>query len=167
MLDFAITGLGRCRTAWFAAFLSDGDVHCHHEFAHNCESLADFDKARVQGKVSGVADTLIWLAGNVPAKRTLVVHRDPAAAERFSFETFGVRQDLAPLDERLWQVPGTHVFFDELNERMAEIVWLLTGKDMSQERFDLFRDLKIEVIDPVAVATRAVPEYWRKQLCLR
>jgi len=166
MLDFAITGLGRCRTAWFAAFLSDGDVHCRHEFAHQCHSPADFALARVPGKISGVADTLFWLCDPMPAKRVLVVHRDPSAAAAFAEREFGVKPDLRPMADRLRRVQGIHVEFEELNERMGEIVWLLTDKDMDADRFDLFRDMKIEVIDPVAVANRAVPDYWRTQLCL-
>lgn len=165
MLDFAITGIGRCRTAWMAAFLTDGDVHCHHEFAWRCDSPADFVKARVPGRITGVADTLIWLAEEIPARRTLVIHRDPSFAEQFSEKVFRVRQDFRPLAERLRRITGIHVEFDELDERMEEIVWLLTGKDIDADRFDLFRRMRIEVVDPVAEAHRQVPEYWRTQLC--
>lgn len=167
MLDFAITGIGRCRTAWMAAFLTDGDVHCLHEFAWRCRKPEDFVAARVPGKITGVADTLIWLADSIPARRTLVIHRDPSFAETFSERVFGVKQDFRPMAERLRRVTGIHVEFDELDDRMEEIVWLLTGKDIDETRFDLFRRMKIEVVNPVAEASRPMPEYWRTRLCLQ
>jgi len=164
MLDFAVTGLGRCRTAWFAAFLSDGNVHCHHEFAKRCRTPADLSSARVAGRVTGIADTLVWLADEIPAKRVVVIHRDPAFAERFVERTTGAKVDLSVADEALWKVKGLHVFFDELDERMGELVWILTGYDMRPERFELFKAMKIELLDPMAEQV-PLSSYWEERLC--
>lgn len=166
-LDFAITGLGRCRTAWFAAFLSDGHTACAHEFAPHCETPADFARAIVPGKVSGVADTMIWLCDPIPAKRVLVIHRDHRAAEAFQQRVFGVKQDLSGMAERLRAVPGLHVEFDEIDLRIREIVHFLTGREMDEDRFNLFAPLKIEVLNPMTFVGVDLSEYWRDRSCLQ
>lgn len=163
MLDFAVTGLGRCRTAWFAAFLSDGQVSCLHEFGAQCDGPDGYAKAVVTGKVSGVADTLIWLCDPVPADRVLVIHRDHRRAEAFQRRLFGVNQDLRGYAERLRRIGGLHVEFDDLDGRMPEIVRYLTGRDIDGARYRLFAPLRIEVADPTACSV--APDYWRDALC--
>lgn len=163
MLDFAVTGLGRCRTAWFAAFLSDGKVSCPHEFGAHCDGPDGYADAVVPGKVSGVADTLIWLCDPIPARRVLVIHRDCREAEAFQRQMFGVNQDLSGLAARLRDVDGLHVEFDEIDDRMPEIVRYLTGFEIDEARYQLFAPLKIEVGDPLACMPTA--DYWRDALC--
>src|SRR5580700_9385789 len=41
-LPFIIMGLPRSRTAWLAAFLTDGDVHCHHELMRMCQTPSEY-----------------------------------------------------------------------------------------------------------------------------
>src|SRR5581483_3193569 len=39
---FLIVGLPRSRTAWLAAFLTGGEVHCHHELLRQCKQWIDY-----------------------------------------------------------------------------------------------------------------------------
>jgi hypothetical protein len=118
----------------------------------------------VPGKISGVADTMIWTCDPIPARRVLVVHRDLEAIGRFQERVMGVRIDWRPHEERLSQVHGWHVAFDDLDQKMPEVVRYLTGFEMDYGRYALFRELKIEVTDPCAYQ---VPDYWRDALCRR
>jgi hypothetical protein len=165
MLDFVITGLGRCRTAWFAALLSDDFTSCRHEFSAECESIDDYAKAARPGKVSGIADTAIWLLGDEMAKvarRVVVIHRDPYHVEQFAAKVWGAEISMEPYADRLLGLHALHVFFDDLvdYDSVNEVVKYCTGRDLDRGRYDLFQGLNIQVHDPQRFL-RPLPEFLR------
>lgn len=148
-LDFAVTGLARSRTAWWAAFLSDAGISCEHEPSRNVFAPSDYLRSIRPGKVSGIADTCFWLLGkeaNKYAGRILIVHRDPDAVSRSVADAFGAIVDFSSVAERLYDVEGMHVDFDDLEDPrvVADCYEYLTGKRPDDGRLDLFCGLNIQ-----------------------
>lgn len=99
MSKFFITGLPRCRSAWFANLLSYGDSFCYHDGWHGCQTQELF---RTRLKIPGFnhvgnsdpANAVFWryLAEEYPTARWVVVMRNVAESEAASkkafFETF-------------------------------------------------------------------------------
>ena len=149
MLDFAVTGLARSRTAWFAAFLTDGVSHCWHDWSVNVIEPSDYLKARVDGKQSGISDTGFWLLGQKApeyAARILVVHRDPWSVRKSVRRAFNVNADMTQAAKRLHDVPGKHVDFAALTSHdvLSECFEYLTGRPADMNRIRLFADLNIQ-----------------------
>jgi len=149
MLDFAITGLPRSRTAWMAAYFTTGSTHCWHEWSANVNEPADFAKARVPNRICGVSDTAIWLLGDdLPkhVRRMAIIHRPVADCEASLRARFGVSVDLSGIDERLRELPGLHVHYHDLSkvETMRSGWEYCTQTPFQPERYELFRTLHIE-----------------------
>lgn len=151
MLDFAITGLPRSRTAWLSAFLTTDSAHCWHEWSAKVNGPADFLDAIVPGKVSGVSDTGIWLLGdNLKhiARSVVIVHRPTADCEASLKARFGVDFDLGLMADELAKIDGLHVSFDDLNslECVAQIWEYCTKSPLQRERYSVFKDIRIDTM---------------------
>ena len=68
-MKFIVTGLPRSRSAWIAAFLTDGPVFCHHELIRDCADASEFPRRfdATPGEIHGDSDTI--LPGFYPALR--------------------------------------------------------------------------------------------------
>ncbi len=149
MLDFAVTGIARSRTAWFAAFLTDGISHCWHDWSAQVLDPADYLKAAVPGKQSGISDTGFWMLGRRAdkyAKRIVVIHRNPAECRESAHRAFGVDMDMVACANALYQVPGFHLKYDSLADHavLEEAFHYLTGRKADPERVELFANLNIQ-----------------------
>ena len=148
-LDFAITGLPRSRTAWCAALFCTESVHCEHEWSAKCDKPEDFLKAIAPGKVSGVADTGVWMLGAmlpVLVKRTVVIHRDRTVCEQSLRARFGVDVDLGWIARSLTAVDGLHIAYDDLDKlETIRLLWeYCTQSPFQHERYAVLKDLRID-----------------------
>lgn len=149
MLDFAVTGLARSRTAWFAAFLTDGVSHCWHDWSAKVLDPAEYLKAAVPGKQSGISDTGFWMLGRRAdkyASRIVVIHREPEECRRSALDAFGVDMDMTACAKALGAVPGLHIGYDDLKDT-GTLSWVfeyLTGRKADANRVELFTNLNIQ-----------------------
>lgn len=148
MLDFAVTGLPRSRTAWWAAFLSDSVSVCRHDWSANVFQPADYLKAAVPGKQSGISDTGFFLLGehcSQYARRILVIHRDKDECRDSTLKAFGIDADYSAMASRLNDVVGLHVDFHDMDKAVvSECFEYLTGRKPDATRLDLYCDMNIQ-----------------------
>lgn len=173
MLDFAILGLPRSRTAWLAAFLTTDSSHCWHEYSANVDKPSDFLNAMVPGKISGIADTGAALLGddiNNLVRRVVVIHRDVRESEASLARAFGVAVDMGWIPQRLLAIDGLHIAYNDLDnlESIASLWEYCLQSPFQRERFELFRGLNIQTkLDFFAQPLKG--EWLRKETekCLR
>lgn len=84
---FFIVGLPRSRTAWFSAFLSGGDVTCHHELLRKCARPEEFawKLAETPTPIVGDADSILPAAyyrikESLPKHKLVFIVRNPEDA---------------------------------------------------------------------------------------
>lgn len=140
---FVITGLPRMRSAWFSAYLSQGDVHCFHEGIFFDEKLTGFPYA-------GTADGGGYLirpewVDSIGDHQLVVIHRDPEDVAR-SLADINIPKglDLELMAEQLEHLGGLHVDFSDIDERLKEIHEYLKLPGYSKRRADLFIGLNIQ-----------------------
>lgn len=123
---FFITGLPRSRTAWFSAFMTASGYPCLHEGINGCKSIKEY-----KDKIKDISDSNTAFGFvDIPfsGRPILVIHRGKETSNR--------------LDE----IKGLHVDFDDINERISEIFTYLTGNDIDMKLFNLFKDLNIQTM---------------------
>ena len=178
---FLITGLPRSRTAWFSAFMSTGSSICFHEplkfmsdISELPEALRSVNHTYVGASDSGAGYFLPWITQRMPDMQILVIDRDIDVVEA-SMTRIGypMRQALSLLSERLLSVKGCPgvmwVSFDSLNDKriMQKIWWhLMPGAAFDEERYEVFKDLRIEA-DVSKVAALAEVYQVRQQHLMR
>ena len=166
---FLILALPRSRTAWLSAFLSHGDVRCHHELLRNCEDASRYVTRLLTTKepIVGDADPSLVLhyaalKANLPAHKLVFVIRDEAQAKEAYLESLREAGEAAlpcviSFDET-WETivtafnavrkanPDSMTFeFENLNKvtEMSKLVEYCTGRPMDVSRFLAFDELKI------------------------
>lgn len=122
---FFITGLPRSRTAWMAAFLTNGEVFCAHELMNGCHSRQEF-YAKMEA-VDGNSDCGLPLSNfqEVWDAPTVIIER-------------------IPNHEYLSNLSGLRVGFSELDERMEEICAYI-GVRYDRQRHGLFSKMNIQL----------------------
>ena len=175
---FFIVGLPRCRSAWLAAFLTDGDVHCHHEFIRQCSTPNDYVKELfwTRAPIVGDSDPTLPLfydriRSALPPHKVVFVLRDSARAKASFVEM--LESAGADSTEQAAQWPKLEaalkvmqatcpealtVQFDRLND-MSEVLRLAeycTGLPFNSSRFKLFDELKITAIPSKVVANMRI-----------
>ena len=94
---YFITGLPRSRTAWLAAWLSDGDSICLHDFISQCNGMDQLERRLIYLSQNyneiGISDSglpIAWrqIDAAYPHARVLVVHRQQQKAEDSYFQHF-------------------------------------------------------------------------------
>lgn len=129
---FFITGLPRSRTAWFAAFMSASGYPCYHEAINGCKSIQEY-KDKIKNKSDS---TTAFGLMDIPLNRpVLIIHRKEKHPDEFD-----------SFYEKLKDIKGLHVDFDDINDKMPDIFKFLTGSNIDSELFDLFKSIKIETM---------------------
>ena len=156
---FFITGLPRCRTAWFAELFTVGEFYCHHELTRECVDEADFKRQMQQG--TGNSDENLvktdfqkWW----PDAPTLIIHRDVEDVNR-SLIKAGALVPKAMLEkqaEMLKDLNGLHVGFNDIDNLLPRIWNYLIGTDPDHKRIERFKNLNIQ-----NKVVRGSVDYWR------
>jgi len=141
-MRFLITGLPRSRTAWFAAYFSQGDTLCYHE-----ASFFDYDMqvpfTHLGNAEAGVS--VKWLNEFDPQK-IVVVHRDLDEIER-SLKKIEVPVDrvfLEALEKGNSALKGLHVAYDDITKSIKGIHDWLELPGYSSERAFIMNDMNIQ-----------------------
>jgi len=149
---FFITGLPRSRTAWMAAFLTGGDVLCHHELMKFCPTRECFyqafrhPKVRIGNSDSGLPLTEFQRV--FPDAPTVIIERDIEDVYR-SLHDIGIPIEmrwLVDMQERIAGLNGMRVEFDNLDRQLADICNHI-GLPYRREKHDIFRHLIVVTND--------------------
>lgn len=152
MTPFFITGLPRSRTAWMAAYLTGGDVLCHHELMKFCKSKEEFYQSfrhpalRVGDSDSGLPDTEFQKI--FPRAPTIIIERplDDVLQSLHDIEIPAPREYLEAMQAKLSRLNGMRVEFENLDRQMPDVCEYL-GIPYSREKHDLFRSLVVVTVD--------------------
>jgi hypothetical protein len=135
-----------------AAFLSGGDVICHHEFIKHCTTREVFYRGlrhpeyRVGESSSGLIVT--DFQKEFPKSPTVIIERNPEEVHA-SLEDLGLPAPMHMIDDwqsKLDQLTGMRVPFDHLDDLLPEVCQYL-GLRYSKTKHDIFRPLIIETVD--------------------
>lgn len=166
---FIISGLPRSRSAWLAAFLTDGPVFCHHELIRHCDSPHEYS-VRLQDTrqpVKGDSDTLLpmfypALRDKLQDVRFAFIRRDPAEVIASAVKAGaalgltgipGEKVIPATLLEGLRMMREDHPdspewAFEELEDvgAVRDLHQYCTGRPWDLPRFQLFHPLRVDTI---------------------
>ena len=139
------------RSAWFAAYFTEGHTYCHHEatFHNHSMDLPQFD--HVGNADSGYVLRKDWVEAIGPHK-IVIVHR-PVEEVEASLRGIGQTDTRWLLDQMvpvLEQLDGLHIHFDEINTRLKDIHDYLELPGYDPWRASLFSKMNIQ------------SKYWRK-----
>ena len=153
MTPFFLTGLPRSRTAWMAAFLTNGDVLCHHEFLKDCTSREMFyEGMRAQHKRIGNSDSGLVITDfqtKFPDSKTVIIERNPADVYASLSEIFDVSlEGFYLMAKEVEKIEGLRVPFTRLDDEMPTICEYL-DIPYDKARHDLFKILNIQSTDLV------------------
>jgi len=137
-MKFVITGLPRCRTAWFAAYFTNGVEHCYHEPIPKGILIGDNEGASDCGYVISPD----W-ATAIGEHKLVIIHRNPRKVHDSLINIGLGMTGLKDLADRLYEYKGLHIQYHEINDKLPEIHEYL-GIPFVQERAALFCDLRIE-----------------------
>jgi hypothetical protein len=172
---FFIVGLPRSRTAWLAAFLTDGDVTCHHELCRWCDKPQDYLNALSASRTPVVGDssplmalTYAGLRADLPkGHKVIFILRDPKDARRAlkaELEAHGLE---AHNGDEGWtkysdafqamrdMCPDAMSFsYEKLNEEavMRELAEYATGLPFNAQRWKIYDEMKITAIPQKVLA---------------
>lgn len=129
---FFITGLPRSRTAWFSAFMTASGYPCIHDGMNGCKGIKEYSE-----KIKNVSDSntgLVFISNPYPDRPMLIIHRKGRLD--------GV-DGMNDAINALHNIDGLHVDFDCLNEKMPDIFKHLTGQEIDDNIFAIFKELNI------------------------
>ena len=175
---FFILGLPRSRTAWLAAFLTDGPVHCHHELIRQCANPDEYLVRLAATRTPIVGDSSPALALYYPSLReaigrhkVVVIRRNKDEA-RLAHEQMLIeaKVDVAKYQEgwpkaeeafetaaRLAQEFPSYKYADLDDQRvMCELTQYCTGQPFNEERWKLFDELKITAMPAKVIANQRI-----------
>lgn len=140
---FVITGLPRMRSAWFSAYLTTGDVFCYYEAIKDSLPLNGY-------KHTGTADCGYLLrpewVESIGEHKLVVIHRNLNDVLE-SAEELGLTAniELLPyLNDKLYELDGLHVDFDDINDRLLEIHNYIGLPCFNKDRANMFINMKIQ-----------------------
>lgn len=139
-MRFVVTGLPRCRTAWWAAYLTTDKVFCYHE-ADYMNSDWKIPYKYKGNSEAGVTDTFLE---EFNPQKMVIVHRDVDEVYR-SLEIIGqpVRPGfLEELEKRNEKLDGLHVDFYNID--LDEVHTYLEIPGYCPHRAKLFTDMNIQ-----------------------
>ena len=162
---FLIVGLPRSRTAWLAAFLTDGDVTCYHERLRACDKPADYPNELMACRtpIVGDADPSLPLfyenvRCNLPKHKVVFILRDESVCK----ESYGKSIIAAGYDPEVWMkqwdkvidafhrmrglCPDAMTFrFDRLDDfnEIRQLTEYCTGLPFNAKRWEIFNELHI------------------------
>jgi hypothetical protein len=166
--NFFVIGLPRSRTAWFAAWLSDGDSLCQHEAMSGCPSIDHYKSKLGMGGDSSTASMMLDINDLYPDAPILVIERDESHAIRFGIDVMNIDEAssveiIDNLKQRLDMIDAERVHFDDIDENLEWIWTHLKGTPFDHERAELFKGLNIQVKDPF---NYFMPESFGEELSL-
>ena len=154
-MKFLIYGLPRSRTAWLANFFTSCGLYCYHEGINGCSSIAEYKRKIGDDGDSGTG--IVLFDRFFPDAKKIVIEADGVRARQFSEQVFGDTQEalIEDLKDRLSEVGGLHVKFEEIDQRIREIWAYITDKPFDGKRFELLRRLNVQVCDPTDIDREA------------
>ena len=164
---FFITGLPRSRTAWMAAFLTEGNVFCHHEFLNRCLTReAFYTGMRRNGCRIGNSDPGLVITdfqSRFPAAKTLIIRRPrddafASIAAMFPPDIPVSRAAFESMADNIDRLKGMQVGFSDLDSAMPDICAYL-DLPYNLERHELFNSLNIQTQD--LVLRHDIVKLWR------
>lgn len=183
---FLIVGLPRSRTAWLAAFLSDGEVFCHHELIRRCDSVECYESELLSTRhpIVGDADPSLPLfysrvKDRIGPHKVIFINRDPAEAR--SAHRWAI-QDLPDAEKLDANWPTVEKAFRDMKDQVRDSMQFsfkdleasttvralfeyATGRDLNQDReawerfmnrFKQFDEMKITAIPAKVIANTRI-----------
>lgn len=146
-MSFFILGLPRSRTAWLANFLTYDGHFCYHEAVNGCSSVDEY-KYKVKDCGDSTTSVLMFdYEREFPESKIVVIDSDVKRSIEFGERVF--KTDMTELmhkaNDRLSNVNGLHIAFDEINERLGEIWRYLFDSEMDKKRADFLISLNVQV----------------------
>jgi len=173
---FLIVGLPRSRTAWLAAFLTDGQVFCHHELLRSCANAELYPTVFLGNMKPIIGDSdpslpLFYskIKGQLPAHKVVFITRSPEecrdSTEKMLIEAGqDVAKHLAVWDQCLAaflamrkECPDAMAFnYEDLDdpEKVKELAEYCTGLPFNKDRWTLFNELKITALPEKVMANQ-------------
>ena len=140
-MKFAITGLPRSRTAWFAAYFTACGYKCAHEGMNGCGSIKEYEKE--MESFDGNSDcgiAFLPFDGN-----TVIIERDKNEVKR-SLSRFFDDTDVIDLSqERLDKLDGLRVKFKDIDDKLQEIHEYCVGNTYDPYIAKLFKNMSISM----------------------
>ena len=129
---FFVTGLPRSRTAWFSVYLNRLGFACEHELIAQCRTQKEFYE---RCATTGNSDSGLYLTDFqkvFPLARTVVIHRDREEVYESAVHLVGMdlpplRDELYKQDQRLWDINGMHIAYNDINAKLRAISVYLVG----------------------------------------
>ena len=145
MGKFVITGLPRSRSAWFSAYLSNGNVRCYHEAFYNRIALNGYEHVGTADCGYLLVPDLVKALGE---HKLVIIHRDPKDVAE-SVAAVGLPDEigfLPELAEMLEKLSGLHIGYNDIDERLEEMHEYL---DIPYDavRAEQFKQLNIQAME--------------------
>ena len=161
-MNFFVCGLPRSRTAWLANFLTV-DRLCYHEGLDGCHTLEEYKQKL--GNNNGDSSTglmLIDINNIFPDSPKVVIRSDIKNAIDYAYKAYGYYdpQYIEFLHEKLINIDGLHIRFEEIDERLEEIWNYLLDSPFNKERAEILKKLHIEIKDPFAFDIESMKDLW-------
>ncbi len=150
MSNFLILGLPRSRTAWLANFMTTQNIFCSHEGLNGCTSLTQYrNKFKKNSGDSNTGLALFDFEILFEGFKRIIIDRDIDEAVKFSIDSYGcdTTSTMLNLKQRLDNLDGLHVHFDDINDRLEEIWNYLTDQQFNESRADMLIDFDVQVCD--------------------
>lgn len=153
--NFFVLGLPRSRTAWLANCLTFGESFCFHDGLAGCMSVGEYKEKLQKPGYSLVGDSdsgLLFLDLNYlfPDSPKLIIHRDlgecQASMQKAGFQGAEYFPLMQPL---LMKFNGLHIMFEEIDSRIDEIVFYLTGQRLDEDRKQFLLNCHLQIFKPV------------------
>jgi len=137
---FVITGLPRSRSAWFAAYFSEGDSICVHEASLNGWP----DTSHPDQGTADCSYILLkeWFE-SIGEHKLIIIHRNIFEVEDSLKRIGTLVSDLYGMAESLNALDGLHVNYNDINDRLEDIHGYL-GLPFDRTRAELFKTLNIQ-----------------------
>lgn len=135
-----------------AAYLSGGDVLCHHELMKFCKTKSEFYRAfehptlRVGNSDSGLPETDFQLV--FPDSPTVIIER-PLNEVYQSLHDIDIpvpKEYLEDMEVRLAGLQGMRVDFENLDRQLPDVCDFL-GVPYNRPKHDVFRSLVVVTVD--------------------
>jgi len=135
-----------------AAYLTGGDILCHHELMKFCKTKREF-YSRLRDPIRRIGNSdsglpLTEFQTVYPNSRTLIIERDPVEVMQ-SLRDIEIPVQQAFMDDmlnRISRLKGMRVEFENLDRQMANICDYLEVP-YDREKHDLFRDLVVVTVN--------------------
>lgn len=150
--NFFITGLPRSRTAWLAAYFTNGDVYCYHEALNGLKSKSEFDEVMTHKlgiSLTGNSDSGLLLTDfntRFPDAPIVIIER-PMRDVILALWNAGIPHYeplLALIQERMDLRFGClKIEYDQIDNRLPDICAHI-GVRYDKARHELFNSLNIQ-----------------------